>query len=480
MKKLEGLKPARVFEIFEEMCAIPHGSGDMEKISEWCVEFARARGLKCIKDDACNVVIFKNGARGYENSTPVILQGHLDMVCQKTEDSDHDFEKDGLDLFIDGDMLGAKNTTLGGDNGIGSAIILALLDSTDLPHPPLEAVFTTDEEIGMLGALRLDMSLLHGKHMINLDSEEPDVVTVSCAGGADIKIDVPVKRVHRSGECLKITLDGMKGGHSGVEINKNRVNASILMGRVLNHLGASINYGLVSLSGGDKTNAIVRSATAEIFLHNAETVKKELLEYLETVKSEIISAEPEFTYSVSVNKNENASLIADKTAELITFLATVPQGVATMSADIEGLVESSQNLGIMKTDEDKVTLIFSLRSSKISAMKWLEERLYALAKPLDAEISVSGIYPPWEYLAESKTRDIWCKCAEEISGAPVRVEAIHAGLECGVFASGIDGLDCISVGPELRGIHTVEERLKISSVEVLWKILTRTLEQMKD
>ncbi len=480
MKKLEGLKPARAFEIFEEMCAIPHGSGDMERISEWCVEFARARNLRYIKDDACNVVIFKDGTKGYENEAPVILQGHLDMVCQKTEDSCHDFEKDGLELFVDGDLLGAKNTTLGGDNGIGSAIILALLDSSDLPHPPLEAVFTTDEEIGMLGALKLDMSALHGKHMINLDSEELDVVTVSCAGGADVTVEVPVEREPRSGDRVRILLDGMKGGHSGVEINKNRINASILMGRVINHLAQNKDCSLISLSGGDKTNAIVRTAVAELLVKDAESFKNEALEYLETVKSEIISAEPQFTYSVAIDNNVTASVIADKTDTLITFLATAPQGVAVMSSDIEGLVESSQNLGIMKTEEDKVRFIFSLRSSKISAMSWLEERLCTLAKTLDAEISTSGIYPPWEYLADSKTRDVWCKCAEEVNGKPVRVEAIHAGLECGVFASGINGLDCISVGPELRGIHTVEERLVISSVETLWKILTRALEEMKD
>lgn len=479
MNKLENLEPQKVFYFFEQICAIPHGSGNMQRISQWCVDFAKARGLKYIKDDACNVIIFKEASKGFENRDTVILQGHLDMVCQKNEGFDFDFESQGLDLFVDGDYIGAQNTTLGGDDGIGAAMILALLDSDDIPHPPIEAVFTTDEEIGMLGASALDMSVLKGKYMINLDSENIDTVTVSCAGGEDVCINVPLSRHTKRGFVVNITLENLLGGHSGVEIDKNRSNASVLLGRVLNHLKLNTDFCLVTLSGGDKTNAITKRATAEILTSTPEKVKALLEECLEALTQELSTSEPNFSYSVNVS-SECDKLVIDKDTsyKIINFLALFSQGVVTMSAEIQGLVETSHNLGIMQCDNDSLNAAVSLRSSRASAMNWLEERLYSLAAPLVAKISVSGIYPPWEYLKDSRLRDIWCKYYEEETGDMPKVEAIHAGLECGVFSSALRGLDCISVGPELKDIHTPDEKLGVSSVATLWKILLKVISNL--
>ena len=479
MKKLDGLKPCKVFDFFEDICSIPHGSGNMEKISEWCMDFAASRGLRAIKDGACNVVIFKDGPLGFEKSSPVILQGHLDMVCQKNVGCDIDFERDGLDLKVDGDYVSANGTTLGGDNGIGAAMILALLDSKDIPHPPIEAVFTTDEEIGMLGASVLDLSVLKGSKMINLDSENLDTVTVSCAGGQDVTIKIPLEREIKDGRVITITLDGLLGGHSGVEIDKNRINASYLLGRVLNHIRLETQFCLVSLEGGDKSNAITKRAAAQIFTDAPDSVTKSVAAYLETVKAELSACEPNFFFNVSVDEMTELSAINSETTDgIIRFLSGAVQGVVQMSSEIQGLVETSQNLGIMQCDENVLTIVFSLRSNRLSAMTWLEEKLRSLASILPSKVSVSGIYPPWEYLAKSKVRDTWCECYKRIIGNSPKIEAIHAGLECGIFSSGIKGLDCISVGPELLDIHTPNERLGISSTEKLWNILLETITKL--
>ncbi len=479
MDKLNGLKPEKVFRFFEDICAIPHGSGDMRKISDWCVKFANERGLRVIKDTACNVIIFKNGTLGYENASPVILQGHLDMVCQKTLDCNIDFEQEGLDLAVNGDFISANKTTLGADNGIGSAIILALLDSNDIPHPPIEAVFTADEETGMLGAVALDTSVLKGKTMINLDSEDLDIVTVSCAGGQDITVELSLCRNDCEGEPVEIILDGMQGGHSGVEINKNRINAAVLLGRVLNHIMFKNDFNLIEIIGGDKGNAITKRASAKIIAHNPQKIKAELDEYLNTVKAELSACEPSFTYSLNVGEKGTYSVINDdKTDRIVSFLANCPQGVIQMSSEIDGLVETSQNLGVAISTDNLFKAVVSQRSSRASALVWLREKLYSLVGLIGASASVSGIYPPWEYLANSKTRDLWCECCKEVVGISPRVEAIHAGLECGVFSSAIEGLDCISVGPELFDIHTPDERVSISSVEKLWKILLSVLAKL--
>lgn len=478
MGKLKGLEPEKVFGFFEEISGIPRGSGDMQKIADYCVSFAEKRGLDYIRDDADNVVIFKNATKGYENAEAVILQGHLDMVCQKTEESGIDFLTDGLDLFVEDGFVRARETTLGADNGIAVAMVLAILDSDEYAHPALEAVFTTDEEIGMIGALKLDMNVLKGKKMINLDAEEDGILTVSCAGGSDFFMIVPVEKTEKAGTLLKITLKGLKGGHSGVEIGDGRVNADILAGRFLNHMKSSVSFDLIGINGGDKGNAIPNFCCIEILADDGALFENEAEKYLEIIKSEISEREPSFEYSVSVGEEKTAEVIAEDVKDKLIFaLVSTPNGVVEMSKEIEGLVETSLNLGILKTEKEKVILHFTLRSNKKSALIFLEEKLRAFSDYLSFESETFGHYPPWEYRGNSSLQQIYKQCFEEMNGYEPRLEAIHAGLECGVFSSAIENLDCVALGPALWDVHTVNEKLSVSSTERTFRLVVKMLEK---
>lgn len=480
MRKLSGLKPEKVFHFFEEISSIPRGSGDMEKISRYCAEFAEKRGLEFIKDDDNNVVIFKGATKGYEDAETVILQGHLDMVCQKDEESEIDFLKDGLDLYVDGDFVKAKGTTLGADNGIAVAMVLAILDSDELAHPSLEAVFTTDEEIGMVGALKLDMSVLKGTRMINLDAEEDGILTVSCAGGSDFVATMPVQRKEEKGTLIEVTLKGLKGGHSGVEINDGRVNANILAGRYLNHLSKSERFSLISVDGGDKSNAIPNLCRISVLVKDKESFACETNKYLDIIKNEISSREPGFDYTVSVSEDETKNVLTEEIKEKIIFALTLaPNGVVEMSKEIEGLVETSLNLGILKTEEEKITFHFSLRSNKKSALRFLEEKLEAFSEKIGFTWEESGHYPPWEYKENSQLQKIYKECFTELNGFEPRFEAIHAGLECGVFSSAKDNLDCVALGPALSEVHTVNEKLSVSSTERTFNLVVKMLESLR-
>ncbi|MDO4608570.1 MAG: aminoacyl-histidine dipeptidase [Clostridia bacterium] len=477
MLELKSLNSARVFDFFKTLSAIPHGSGNMKGIADYCEGFAKEHNLKYIRDAADNVVIFKNGTDGYENSDPVILQGHLDMVCQKTPDCNIDFEKDGLDLYIDGDFIKAHGTTLGADNGIAVAMVLSILESNSIAHPPIEAVFTVDEEIGMLGAMALDMSQLHGRQMINLDSEEDNVVTVSCAGGSDFKLNIPLNKIKCQGAAVTIDINGLLGGHSGVEINKNRVNANMIAGRVLNALDG---FEIISINGGDKPNAIPNRCVIELCVKDADAFCVAAKQQLEIIKAEIADRECGFTPEIVVNNNGKFDCFDKKTADkLIYTLLCVPNGITEMSADIKGLVQTSLNLGVLMTDADSMTLHFALRSNKKSALAFLEQRLCAFFDRLDWHHQEFGHYPPWEYKADSKLRDIYCDIYKETFGKSPSVEAIHAGLECGVFASALDGIDCIAIGPTMYDVHTVNERLSISSTENFYNLILKTLTRLK-
>ncbi len=477
MAKLTGLKPERVFKYFEEICSIPHGSSDMDKISDYCLEFAKTHNLKAEKDDYNNVIIFKSGTKGYENSEPVILQGHLDMVCQKTEESTIDFCKDGLDLGVDGDFVFANGTTLGADNGIAVAIVLAILESENYPHPPIEAVFTTDEEIGMIGASALCTDGLSAKKMINLDSEEDDTVTVSCAGGSDFSAVLNVKREKKSGNEFIISLSGLLGGHSGVEINRGRVNASILMGRVLNYLNSKCKFDVVSIVSGDKCNAIPNKCSVTL-LSDDENLQTLAQEYLEIVKAEINARENGFSFCVKANGKKECLVIDEESKKMLIYtLVCVPNGIIEMSKEIEGLVETSLNLGILNTTETEINFGFALRSNKQTALDYLKERLYCFFSVGNFEVSSSGDYPPWEFKSNSALQEIYKTSFKESFGFEPKVEALHAGLECGVFSSKIKNLDCISIGPQLFDVHTVGEKLSISSTERMFNLVLKILEK---
>lgn len=471
------LKPLEVFKFFYELSSIPHGSGNMDGISEYCVAFAKQRGLEFYRDNANNVIIYKSASKGRENTNPIILQGHLDMVCQKNADRVIDFEKDGIEVVVDGDYLRANGTTLGADNAIAVAIILALLDSDTASHPPIEAVFTTDEEIGMIGANALDMSRLSAKRMINLDSEEEDTVTVSCAGGIDFKAFIPITKSKTEGYKTVISLEGLTGGHSGVEIDKGRVNAHILAGRFLELLRKECDFDLADITGGDKSNAIPKyciitlCSADSLLAKNAETI-------LKNIKNDISKQEAEFKYTVECFSAGHLEVIGKEDLRSLIFaLCLTPDGVINMSANIEGLVETSLNLGILKTEKDSVVFGHALRSSKASALDRLVERLYSFWSQTNANYHTSGYYPPWEYKEESSLRQLYCKVYKELCNTQPKVEAIHAGLECAVFASKLKELDCISIGPDLFDVHTPNERLKISSVEKIYNILLELLKR---
>lgn len=478
MSKLEKLKPQRVFKYFEEICNIPHGSGDMIRIADYCVKFARAHSLEFVRDAANNVVIYKPATAGYENAEPVILQGHLDMVCQQTEDRNIDFSAEGLDIFADDDFVKARGTTLGADNGIAIAMMLAILESSEYKHPRIEAVFTTDEEIGMVGAAKLDMSCLSARKMINIDAEEDESVTVSCAGGSDFQVSFPACRVKKSGTEVNVVLKGLQGGHSGVEIDKSRVNANMLAGRFLNHMAGCADFEIISIDGGDKGNAIPNLCKIKLCINDAETFKNEAEKYLNVIKNEISDREKDFAPLITLGENAEYEVFSGELKNIIIYtLLCAPNGIIEMSAEIKGLVETSLNLGILKTGQNEVFLHFTLRSNKKSAMEALENKLKTFFGRFPCNAKVFGHYPPWEFKENSVLQKLYIETYKEITGNEPQVEAIHAGLECGVFADSITGLDCIAIGPRLYDVHTVNEKMSISSTEKIFKILTLLLEK---
>ncbi len=476
MSDLNTLQPKEVFDYFTALAEIPHGSGNMTAVADFCMNFAKEHSLRALRDKSDNVIIFKPATSGFEDAAPIILQGHLDMVCQKTEDSEIDFLRDGLKLYVDGDFLKARGTTLGADNGIAVAMVLAILASDSIAHPAIEAVFTTDEEVGMLGALALDTSPLTAKRMINLDSENMDCMTVSCAGGSDFAARIPVSRVKRSGEGLKIKLSGLLGGHSGVCIHEGRVNANILGGRLLNYLNLNADFELVSVSGGDKGNAIPNCCEIVICTDRGQALCDKINEYLKIVKQELSAREPQLSFEVTeLGSSEYDVLSADDKTAVVFALCCALNGVRDMSKEIDGLVETSLNLGILETRDDEIYMLFALRSNKKTAMQALEDTLKAHFSMINASFEVGGHYPPWEFNPNSTLQRVYIDCYREHFGAEPRVEAIHAGLECGVFADKIADFDCIAIGPQMYDVHTTSERLSISSTAEIYKLLTEIL-----
>ena len=476
---LEHLEPKKVFQFFEALCAIPHGSSDTKAVSDWCVEFARARGLKYLQDEMNNVIIWKAGTPGYENAPGVILQGHMDMVCEKEVSCAKDMEKEGLDLLVDGDFVRAKGTTLGGDDGIAIAMAMAVLDAGDIPHPPLEAVFTVDEEIGMLGAVGIDASPLQGRWMVNLDSEAEGVFTVSCAGGNVSKCILPVKREAYAGTGLAVTVDGLRGGHSGAEIDKGRGNSSILMGRVLRALLKAGGLRLVSVVGGLKDNAIPVETAAYLVTADAAALTSAAAEAEAALKNEYRATDPDIRVEVKPWAAEGVPMDEASTARTIAMLRVLPNGIQFMSGEIPGLVQTSLNLGILKTQEACVEASFCVRSAVETQKAEVKDRLACLMEQLGGTVEYSGDYPGWEYRKDSALRELMVEIFREQYGHDPRIEAIHAGVECGMFIGKLPGLDCVSVGPDLLEIHTPRERMSISSVQRVWKFLLEILKRSK-
>lgn len=478
MAVLEQLEPKKVFRFFEEMSAIPRGSGNTQAVSDWCAAFARERGLKHRQDALGNVVIWKDGTSGYEHAAPVILQGHMDMVCAQEAGCTKDMAREGLDLFVEGDLIGAHGTTLGGDNGIAVAMVMALLDSDDVPHPPIEAVFTVDEETGLLGAAGLDTGDLAARRLINLDSEEEGILTVSCAGGNRTECVLPVSRAPFAGMVLRVTLDELAGGHSGAEIHKGSANACVQLGRILRALQGAAALRLVRVDGGEKDNAIARFASAVLVTENEAALRAAAAEAEAALKREFRLTDPALRVRVEAAENAQLPMDENSTRRVLCLLHCAPNGVQAMSGDIEGLVQTSLNFGILSTDGDAVTASFSVRSSVASQKALLVDRLRCLSEALGGSVSTWGDYPAWEYVADSPLRACMVDTWRELTGEEPRVEAIHAGLECGLFAGKLPGLDCVSCGPTMYDIHTYHERLSISSVRRTWEYLCAVLKRL--
>lgn len=477
---LSGLKPERVFYWFEELCKIPHGSRNTKQISDFIAAFAKDRGLRYVQDEINNVVIFKDGTENYKDHPAVILQGHIDMVAEKSPDSPIDFTKDGLDICTDGETIWANGTTLGGDDGIAVAYALALLESDSIPHPPLECVFTVDEEIGMEGAEALDTSILKGKTLINADSEDEGILTVSCAGGATSMLQLPITITPAEGKGIHLYADGLMGGHSGQEINKGRANANIVMGKLLDRLLKQLPFRLVYVRGGQKDNAIPRYNMSKIIV--AENRVDDAVKAIEEISKEIIAALPpqeeKATLTYELCPCRGKAMDYASTRKVIGLLNTVPNGVQKMSSDIEGLVQTSLNMGILKTESELVTMTFSVRSSVNEEKQALIGKLKEAGEQFGASYQQSGEYPAWEYRKNSRLRDIMVETFDELYGRKPVVEAIHAGLECGLFCDKIEGLDAVSFGPDMQDIHTTREHLNVASAARTWDYLLAILEKL--
>lgn len=495
-KKLEQMDYKGIFKYFSQISKIPRGSGNEKEISDFLVAFAKEKGLEYTQDESNNVIIIKEASKGYENEPAILLQGHMDMVCEKKNESIHDFLKDEIKLIVDGDFVHADGTTLGADNGIAVAYIMAILSDDTISHPRLEAVITTDEEVGMHGAHALDCSNLKAKYMINLDSEEEGYLLASCAGGLRTTCTLPINRVTASGRKIKLSIGGLKGGHSGIDIIHNRENASKLLGRLLFDLRESCSYEVISMEGGFKDNVIPREAWAELLITTDKNLEEEnsdkseflekeyqklnetITELMEVYKKELAASEPDLNYQVEDLGEGEFNPLHPVSFEKVLFMLThIPNGIQVMSSNIEGLVESSLNLGIFHVLEDKAEFTDAVRSSYGSYKRFISSQLEYLISFLGGEYEVRADYPAWEFKQDSPLRDHMQKIHKEMYGKEMIVQAIHAGLECGLIYEKLPGIDIVSIGPDMYRVHTIEERLNIPSTVRVYKFLEKVISE---
>lgn len=482
---VKNLEPSEVFHYFEELNNIPRGSGNEKCVSDYLVSFAGEHGLEATQDQALNVLIRKPGTKGYENSPCVVIQGHMDMVCEKLPSSAHDFEKDPIEMQVKGDMLYANGTTLGADDGIAVAMGLAVLASDDLAHPPIELLVTTSEETGMDGAHALDPALITGRTLINIDSEEEGILTVGCAGGCSAHITLPVTRVPLEADrtALTLTVTGLKGGHSGAEIHKGLANAAKLLARLLDHLNGALDLQLCSITGGTKHNAIPREAQAVIAVRSEDESKlREIAASYDTIyRDEFKVADPGVrVLADALEPRPKTAMAKECGRNVIQFLYLIPNGVQSMSMDIPGLVESSLNLGVVQTKEDRIEVISSVRSAVGSIKENIFNILVSIANLTGGKVVKESAYPEWRYNPSSKIRTVFADLYKKLYGQDPVITAIHAGLECALFDEKFNGeMDMISFGPTMVGVHTAEEHLSISSTQRTWEYLTEVLKAMR-
>ena len=462
----------KALRFFEEFSKIPRGSGNTKAIADYLVKFANDRSLTVIRDESNNVIIKKGATSGFESRPGVIIQGHTDIVALKEPGCPINMEKEGLELYRDGDYLRARGTTLGADDGVAMAYALAILDSDDVAHPALECVFTSDEETGLIGAANLDTSVLDGRMLINIDSDEEGIFTAGCAGGGRIDITMPVNTKTHIGQIYMLKIGGFKGGHSGVEIHKNRTNAIKCAAEILSKLEG---LKLGKMEAGSADNAIPSDAYA-IFSTKSSII--EISNIVNDVKDALPEEESEAKFNIEMSISSAKVMSVEDSKNLLSMICEMPNGVTRMSEDIEGLVETSLNMGIIKLSDKALNLTISVRSAKGEEKAKLISRVREIAECHGAAVSVRGEYPAWEYRRDSHLRDVMCKVYGDMYGKDATVVTIHAGLECGIFSDKMDGLDCVSIGPDNHDIHTPDERLSLSSFNRVYEYLINVLKNL--
>ncbi len=482
----------KVLSYFEQLAKIPHGSGNTKATSDYCVNFAKDHSLEYYQDDSNNVIIYKKASEGFENREPIMFQGHLDMVCEKEQGIDFDFLKDSLDLVIEDNYLSAKGTTLGGDDGIAVAMCLAILDS-DVKHPALEVVFTTDEEIGMFGAQALDCSRLQSRRLLNIDSEEEGVLTVGCAGGARAELLLPLKPhyIPNNGnideDCFRVTVTGLIGGHSGAEIDKGRLNSNVVMGEFLLFLlDNDYHVRLIDVKGGNADNVIPSETVATIFAtYEGDFFVAKDLQFLaqEFTLDTVVRTDPDLIVAVepvNVPDDDNLTMMLGTvdSERIIEILSSAPNGIMAMSSDIPNMVETSLNLGRVFVDNEYMHAGFLVRSSVEAEKQKLLARLETLASNYGGKVVVDGVYPAWEYVRDSAFRDGVISVYRNLYKRDPQVLTIHAGLECGILQGKMPGLDAISIGPNILDIHSPSERLDLRSTERTINLVLKILETL--
>lgn len=486
MGVLGGLQPQSVFHFFEQISRIPHGSGNVKKLSDYLKQFAQDRGIECIQDELYNIIMIKGATAGYEQEEPYILQGHMDMVAVKRPDCDIDMTKEPLRLCVGNNRIHADGTSLGGDDGIAVAYALALMDAKDISHPRLEVILTVDEETGMDGAQGIDLSMLKGKRLINLDQEEEGVIITSCAGGARVNVSIPLKEepMRKQEALLKIKVGGLQGGHSGIEIDKGRGNANCLLGRILKGLSEQFGMRLVAMAGGQADNAIPKHSEATVLI-DADQIGgavSYVKEEENNIRRELGDNDPGFLTDCSElechggrQPDQVMGYSAQSTAQALSCLCKLPNGVIAMSQELEGLVQTSLNLGVVLLEQGKLCLSYAVRGSVDEEKEQLCRQMVESAARQGAEAVVENSYTGWAYRKDSPLRDTVSAVYEELYGKKPVLEAIHAGVECGILASKIEGLDCVSIGPDMSDVHTTEESLDIDSVKRTWEYLLAVL-----
>lgn len=456
-------------------------SNNEEKISNFLVKFAKDLNLEVYQDENLNVIIKKNGTEGYENSQSVILQGHLDMVCEKNEGKKHNFYTEPINLIIKDDYIYADGTTLGADNGIAVAYVMALLASKGISHPPLEVLLTTEEEVGLNGAQRLEKGLLKSNLLINLDSEEEGIITVSCAGGSRTTTSFKYSKEKTLGQQIRIFVKGLNGGHSGMDIDKHKENAIKILSRILFNLKNKILFNIVSIDGGSKMNAIPREASCVVTINPKDRLLLETLvnDVVSEIKDEIIFYEKTFDVTCKGAQEADYQLDMISSYNLIDLLNLYPNGVYKMSPNIKDLVLTSSNIGVIKTDDESILIQSAVRSNKGSLKEYLLKNLETLSNQFSCKFEVTNSYPEWEYKENSKLRDLAVKTYKNMFKLDPTINAIHAGLECGILSQKIENADMISIGPSMYDVHTPNEHLDIKSTVRTYDYLLELLKSLK-